>query len=133
METRLYVGGLSFDTTEDELRTYFAQAGTVNSAQIITDRDSHRSKGFGFVEMGSQGDMNKAIQMFDGKEFGGRTLTVNQARPREDRGGGGRSGGGGGGGGVAVTAEAAGVATGSCWSNTQGAGPRPCPFFCCVR
>jgi len=99
METRLYVGGLSFDTTEDELRAYFAQAGTVNSAQIITDRDTHRSKGFGFVEMGSQAEMDKAIQMFNGKEFGGRSLTVNQARPREERGGGGGSRGGYGGGG----------------------------------
>ena len=104
METRLYVGGLSFDTTEDQLRAYFAQAGTVNSAQIITDRDTHRSKGFGFVEMGSKAEMDKAIQMFNDKEFGGRTLTVNQAKPREERGGGGGGGsrggyGGGGGGG----------------------------------
>ena len=93
METRLYVGGLSFDTTEDQLRAYFAQAGTVNSAQIITDRDTHRSKGFGFVEMGSKAEMDKAIQMFNGKELDGRTLTVNQATPREVRGGGGGGGG----------------------------------------
>lgn len=89
METRLYVGGLSYDTTEDQLRAYFAQAGTVTSVQVITDRDTERSKGFGFVEMSSQAEMNKAIQMFNGKELGGRTLTVNQAKPREERGGGG--------------------------------------------
>jgi cold-inducible RNA-binding protein len=111
METRLYVGGLSYNTDEEQLRTYFSQAGTVRSAQVITDRDTGRSKGFGFVEMSSQGEMDKAIQMFNGKELDGRTLTVNQAKPREERGGGGgggdrrgggggdRRGGGGGGGG----------------------------------
>ena len=101
METRLYVGGLSYNTDEDQLRTYFSQAGTVRSAQIITDRDTGRSKGFGFVEMGSKSEMDKAIQMFNGKELDGRTLTVNQAKPREERGGGGGGGGprGGGGGG----------------------------------
>jgi RNA recognition motif-containing protein len=93
METRLYVGGLSYDTTEDQLRTYFAQAGTVTSVQVITDRDTGRSKGFGFVEMSSQAEMNKAIQLFNGKELDGRTLTVNQAKPREERGGGGGRGG----------------------------------------
>jgi cold-inducible RNA-binding protein len=94
METKLYVGGLSYDTTEEQLRTYFAQAGTVLSAQVIIDRDSGRSKGFGFVEMSSQAEMNNAIQLFDGKELDGRTLTVNQAKPREERrgGGGGRGG-----------------------------------------
>jgi RNA recognition motif-containing protein len=94
METKVYVGGLSYGTTEDALRTYFAQAGTVKSVHIATDRDTGRSRGFAFVEMGSQAEMNKAIQMFNGKELDGRTLTVNQARPREDR----RSGSGGGGG-----------------------------------
>lgn len=89
METRLYVGGLSYNTTEDQLRAYFAQAGTVTSVQVIIDRDTQRSKGFGFVEMSSQAEMNKAIQMFNGKELDGRTLTVNQAKPREERGGGG--------------------------------------------
>ncbi len=93
METRLYVGGLSYNTTEEQLRAFFAQAGTVTSAQVITDRDTHRSKGFGFVEMSSQAEMNKAIQMFNGKELDGRTLTVNQAKPREERGGGGGGGG----------------------------------------
>ena len=93
METRLYVGGLSYNTTEEQLRAFFAQAGPVTSAQVITDRDTHRSKGFGFVEMSSQAEMNKAIQMFNGKELDGRTLTVNQAKPREERGGGGGGGG----------------------------------------
>lgn len=95
METRLYVGGLSYNTDEDQLRTYFSQAGTVRSAQVIMDRDTGRSKGFGFVEMSSQGEMDKAIQMFNGKELDGRTLTVNQAKPREERGGGGNRGGNG--------------------------------------
>jgi RNA recognition motif-containing protein len=97
MEAKLYVGGLSYDTTEDELRTLFAQAGTVRSVHIATDRDSGRSRGFGFVEMGSQSEMDKAIHMFNGSEMNGRSLTVNQARPREDRRGGGGGGGGGGG------------------------------------
>lgn len=93
METRLYVGGLSYNTDEDSLRAHFSQAGEVRSAQIITDRDTGRSKGFGFVEMGSQAEMEKAIQMFNGKPLDGRNLTVNQARPREERGGGGGGGG----------------------------------------
>jgi RNA recognition motif-containing protein len=88
METKVYVGGLSYATSEDELRTLFAQAGAVKSVHIATDRDSGRSRGFGFVEMGSQGEMDKAIHMFNGTELNGRTLTVNQARPREDRRGG---------------------------------------------
>jgi RNA recognition motif-containing protein len=89
METKVYVGGLSYETTEDELRTLFAQAGAVKSVHIATDRDSGRSRGFAFVEMGSQGEMDKAIHLFNGKELNGRSLTVNQARPREDRRGGG--------------------------------------------
>jgi RNA recognition motif-containing protein len=96
MEIKVYVGGLSYDTTEDGLNTLFSQAGTVKSVHIATDRDTGRSRGFGFVEMGTQGEMYKAIQMFNGKEFEGRTLTVNQAKPREERGGGNRGGYGGG-------------------------------------
>lgn len=102
MEIKLYVGGLSYSTSEETLNTLFAQAGTVKSVHIATDRETGRSRGFGFVEMGTQGDMDKAIQMFNGKELEGRTLTVNQAKPREARsggGGGGRGYGGGGGGG----------------------------------
>jgi RNA recognition motif. (a.k.a. RRM, RBD, or RNP domain) len=99
METKLYVGGLSYSTNEETLQTLFAEAGTVKSVHIATDRDTGRSRGFGFVEMGTQGEMDKAIQMFNGKELDGRTLTVNQAKPREERGGSRSSYGGGGGGG----------------------------------
>jgi RNA recognition motif-containing protein len=99
MESKIYVGGLSYDTTEEALNTLFSQAGTVKSVHIATDRDTGRSRGFGFVEMGSQAEMDKAIQMFKDKQLDGRTLTVNQARPREERGGGGYGGGNRGGGG----------------------------------
>lgn len=103
MAKKLYVGGLPYSTTEDELRDAFAQCGSVASASIIMDRMSGRSKGFGFVEMSSDDDAQKAIDMWNGKEFGGRTLTVNEARPMEPRqgggGGGGFRGGNGGGGG----------------------------------
>ncbi len=78
----LYVGGLSFDTTDDGLRTFFEQAGTVESARIITDRDSGRSRGFGFVEMAKDDEGRKAIEELNGKMLDGRTLTVNEARPR---------------------------------------------------
>lgn len=93
MENKLYVGNLSYSTTEDDLQTLFAQAGAVTSVTVIKDRDTGRSKGFGFVEMETQADAQKAISMFNGQPFQDRTLTVNQARPREDRGG--RGGGGG--------------------------------------
>src|SRR5262249_52562112 len=97
MGKRIYVGNLSYQTTENDLATLFEQVGTVESVNIITDRDSGRSKGFGFVEM-SNDDADKAIAQFNGTEMGGRALTVNEARPREDRAGGGRGFGGGGGG-----------------------------------
>jgi RNA recognition motif-containing protein len=87
MENKLYVGNLSYSTTEEDLQTLFAQAGTVTSVTVIKDRDTGRSKGFGFVEMASQADAQKAISMFNGQSFQERTLTVNQARPREERGG----------------------------------------------
>ena len=103
MAQKLYVGGLPYSTTEDALRDYFAQAGSVQSATIINDKMSGRSKGFGFVEMSSDEEAQNAISMFHGKEFEGRTLTVNEARPLEDRpkrtggfGGGNRGGFGGG-------------------------------------
>ncbi|OGZ32532.1 MAG: RNA-binding protein [Candidatus Niyogibacteria bacterium RIFCSPLOWO2_12_FULL_41_13] len=106
MAKKLYVGGLSYDTTEDGLRETFSQAGTIESAVIIIDKMSGRSKGFGFVEMSSDEEAQKAIEMFNGKELDGRTITVNEARPMEARpprqGGfdrGGRGGGFGGGGG----------------------------------
>ncbi len=85
MAKKLYVGGLSYSTTEDALKSAFGQAGTVVSATIITDRMSGRSKGFGFVEMSSDEEANKAVEMFNGKEMDGRTLTVNEARPMEAR------------------------------------------------
>jgi RNA recognition motif-containing protein len=97
MEIKVYVGGLSYNTTEESLNALFAQAGTVKSVHIATDRDTGRSRGFAFVEMSTQGEMDKAIHMFNGKELDGRTLTVNQAKPREERSGGSRGGYGGGG------------------------------------
>lgn len=85
MAKKLYVGGLSYDTSEGSLRELFSQAGTVESATIIMDKMTGRSKGFGFVEMSSDGEAQKAIEMFNGKEFEGRTITVNEARPMEPR------------------------------------------------
>jgi len=100
MTKRIYVGNLSYQTTENDLTALFEQAGQVDSANIITDRDTGRSKGFGFVEMGND-DAAKAIAQFNGAEVNGRALTVNEARPREDRAsnGGGRNSNGGGRGG----------------------------------
>ncbi len=85
MAKKLYVGGLPYSTTEDALKDYFSQAGAVESANIITDKMSGRSKGFGFVEMSSDEEAQKAVDMFHGKEYEGRTLTVNEARPLEER------------------------------------------------
>jgi len=85
MAKKLYVGGLSYDTTEDSLKEAFAKAGTVESAIIIIDKMSGRSKGFGFVEFSSDEEAQKAIEMWNGKEFEGRSLTVNEARPMEER------------------------------------------------
>ena len=85
MATKLYVGGLAYASTEDAVREHFSQAGTVTSVAIITDKMTGRSKGFGFVEMSSDDEAQKAIEMFHGKEFDGRTLTVNEARPMEPR------------------------------------------------
>jgi cold-inducible RNA-binding protein len=105
MAYKLYVGNLSFSTSSDELKDLFAQAGTVESASVVEDRDTGRSRGFGFVEMASKEEGEKAIEQFNGTEMNGRSLTVNEARPREDRGnrggggrgyGGNRGGGGGG-------------------------------------
>jgi len=94
---KLYVGNLAFQTSSEDLQQLFAQAGTVQSASVIEDRDTGRSRGFGFVEMASKEEGESAISQFNGKEFNGRNLTVNEARPREDRGGN-RGGGGGRGG-----------------------------------
>lgn len=85
MATKLYVGGLPYSTQEDSLKEYFAQAGSVVSAVIIMDKMSGRSKGFGFVEMSSDEEAQKAVEMFNDKEFEGRKLTVNEARPMEAR------------------------------------------------
>jgi len=93
MEAKLYVGNLSYSSSEDDLKALFAQAGTVKSVAIIKDRDTGRSKGFGFVEMETAEEAQKAITMFHNYQYQQRTLTVNIARPREER-----SGGGGGGG-----------------------------------
>jgi RNA recognition motif-containing protein len=96
MGTKLYVGNLSFRTTSEELREAFAAVGTVESASVIEDRDTGRSRGFAFVEMATPEEAAAAIEQFNGKDFGGRNLTVNEAKPRTDRGGG-RGGGYGGG------------------------------------
>ena len=103
MAKKMYVGNLSYDMTNEGLQTLFSQFGTVDSAQVIIDRDTNRSKGFGFVEMSNAAEADAAMAALDGKENGGRALKVNEAKPREDRprggGGGGGYGGGGGGGG----------------------------------
>ena len=89
MSSKLYVGNLSFETKEEDLTTLFQQAGTVESARIITDRYSGRSRGFGFVEMGSSQEAVKAIELFNGHSLNERNLTVNEAKERQERGGGG--------------------------------------------
>jgi RNA recognition motif-containing protein len=106
MSTKLYVGNLAFQTTSQELQELFAQAGTVESASVVEDRDTGRSRGFAFVEMSTKEEAASAIEQLNGKEVGGRALKVNEAKPRENRGGGGgrgfggnRGGGGGYGGG----------------------------------
>lgn len=82
MARKLFVGGLPYRTTGDELKDAFSQAGEVASASIVTDRETGRSRGFGFVEMANDGDAEKAISLWNGKDFGGRTLTVSEARPK---------------------------------------------------
>jgi RNA recognition motif-containing protein len=96
---KLYVGNLAFSTSSQDLQELFAQAGQVESANVIEDRDTGRSRGFGFVEMSSKEEGEAAIAQFNGKEINGRALNVNEAKPRENRGGGGGRGGFGGGGG----------------------------------
>src|SRR5262245_55459264 len=98
MGKKLYVGNLTYGVTDYALRQIFEAHGAVQSAQVIMDRDTGRSKGFGFVAMGSDQEAQAAIQAMNGREVDGRALTVNEAKPRDDRGGGGRSGGHGGGG-----------------------------------
>jgi RNA recognition motif-containing protein len=98
MGKRIYVGNLSYDVTDSALEQLFAQHGTVESAQVVMDRDTGRSKGFGFVEMKTDQEAQAAIAALNGQMIGGRNLTVNEARPREERGGGGGGGRGGRGG-----------------------------------
>lgn len=97
MGNKLYVGNLSYEVQDRDLQEIFAQHGTVSSAKVVMDRDSGRSKGFGFVEMSTDAEAEAAISALNGQEVGGRALTVNEARPKEDRGGGGGRGFGGGG------------------------------------
>src|SRR5690348_18341722 len=99
MSKKLYVGNLAFQTTSNDLQQLFGQAGTVESASVIEDRDTGRSKGFAFVEMSTEEEAASAIDQFNGKELAGRMLKVNEARPRENRSGGGGGGGRGFGGG----------------------------------
>ena len=98
MGKKLYVGNLSYDVDSSQLEQLFSAHGTVESAQVISDRDTGRSKGFGFVEMASDAEAQAAIAAMNGQEHGGRALTVNEARPKENRAGGGGGGGGGRGG-----------------------------------
>ncbi|MBS1795013.1 MAG: RNA-binding protein [Acidobacteria bacterium] len=99
MSTKLYVGNLSFRVTSDDLHEYFSGAGSVESANVVHDQETGRSRGFGFVEMTTEDDAHNAIAQFNGQEYDGRNLVVNEARPRENRGGGGGGGRGGYGGG----------------------------------
>ena len=92
---KLYVGNLAFQTSSDDLQQLFSQAGTVESASVVEDRETGRSRGFGFVEMATKEEGQKAIEQFNGMEVNGRNLNVNEARPRQDRGGGGGGGRGG--------------------------------------
>ncbi len=98
MSTKLYVGNLSFRVSSDDLFEHFSQAGKVESANIVEDRETGRSRGFGFVEMSSEDEATSAIAQFNGSEYDGRNLVVNEARPRENGGGGGRGGNNRGGG-----------------------------------
>jgi RNA recognition motif-containing protein len=99
MSTKLYVGNLSFRVSSDDLFEHFSQAGQVESANVVQDRETGRSRGFGFVEMASEDEATSAIAQFNGTEYDGRNMVVNEARPRENGGGGGGRGGYGGGGG----------------------------------
>ncbi len=95
MNKKLYVGGLPYSVTEDKLQEIFSAHGTVDSARVITDRFTGRSRGFGFVEMSNEEEAQTAIDSLNGSDLDGRSLTVNEARPQENRGGGGGGGGGG--------------------------------------
>ncbi len=120
MSMKLYVGNLTFQTSNDDLQQLFAQAGTVESASIVEDRETGRSRGFGFVEMSSPEEGKAAIAQFHGKEINGRSLTVNEARPREDRGGSRGAGGGGGRGGFGGNRGGGGGRDGGYGGNSGG-------------
>ena len=119
MSMKLYVGNLSFRTTSDELRDAFSAVGTVESASVIEDRETGRSRGFAFVEMATPEEAAAAIETFNGKDFGGRNLTVNEAKPRTDRGGGGGGGRGGYGGGRGGRSSGGGYGGGRDRDNDQ--------------
>ncbi len=125
MAKKLYVGNLSYQVDSTELEQLFGQHGQVLSAQVINDRDTGRSKGFGFVEMADDGEAEAAIAALNGQQHGGRALTVNEARPREDRGGGGGGGrgfGGGGGGGYGGGGGGRGGSGGGYGGGSRGGG-----------
>ena len=128
MAKKLYVGNLAFQTTSQDLQQLFAQAGTVESASVIEDRDTGQSKGFAFVEMSTEEEAAAAIEQFNGREVAGRTLKVNEARPRENRGagGGGRGFGGNRGGGFGGGGNRGGGGFGR-GGNKGGGGRRPEP------
>ncbi len=123
MATKLFVGGLSYSTTSESLREYFAQCGTVESATVITDRATGQSRGFGFVEMAAEADAQAAISKLNDKPFEGRRLTVNVANPQ----GAGRSGGGGGGGRPGGGGRSGGGFGGGGGAGGYGGGPRRTP------
>jgi RNA recognition motif-containing protein len=126
LSKKLYVGNLSYNVSESDLEALFAPFGTVESAQIIIDRETHRSKGFGFVEMSTDAEAQNAIQGLNGHEHEGRSLTVNEAKPRETRSGGGGYGGGrsGGGGGYGGGRSGGGGGYGGGRSGGYGGGDR---------
>jgi cold-inducible RNA-binding protein len=128
MGSKLYVGNLSYNTTSSDLEQLFSQHGQVQSAEVIADRDTGRSKGFGFVQMGTDAEAQAAIAALNGQDHDGRALTVNEAKPREDRprggggGGGGRSGGYGGGGGGGRSSGGGGYGGGGGGRSSGGGG-----------
>jgi len=119
MSTKLYVGNLAFQTTSQELQELFSQAGTVESASVVEDRDTGRSRGFAFVEMSTKEEAASAIEQLNGKEVGGRALKVNEAKPRENRGGGGGRGFGGNRGGYAGNRGGGGGGRGSSYGGNR--------------
>src|SRR5258705_11659152 len=130
MAAKLYVGGLSYSTTSETLREYFAQCGTVESASVVTDKFSGQSRGFGFVEMATAEEAQRAIAELNGKELDGRKLTVNVSNPRPAGGGGGGPRGGGGRGGGAGGGGGGGAGGGGGGGGGRGVPPAPKTFRC---